>query len=185
MKPFTKACRTISLSAFCLSLTAALGLQPLTGQEQPPVGIAFQVVSVRVLGDKEASTRAPDFLSSNVAVRLRISCMDRGFYFYALKGAAIPVGYAVKLTDQGSVWLGGRSGAEKSSPGLQQLTFGMPGSWDLLPAGARPTIEWEELDSTSFAGEKHARTIFIKLRESDKPVEVVSDSYVVPAASVK
>ena len=84
------------------------------------MGIAFQVVSVRVLGDKEASTRAPDFLSSNVAVRLRISCMDRGFYFYALKGAAIPVGYAVKLTDQGSVWLGGRSGAEKSSPGLQQ-----------------------------------------------------------------
>lgn len=179
MKLCTTVGATIGLSIFSLFLTPRI---PLMGQQQPPAGIVFQVVSVRVLDDKEASKRAPDFLGSDVAVRLRISPEGRSFYFYTLKGAIFPVGYAVKLTEHDTVWLAGRSGAEKSSPGLQQLTLGMPGSWNLLSGGGRPSLEWEELDSTLFAGEKHARTIFIKLHENDKPVEVTSNPYVVPAA---
>lgn len=181
MQPFIKACRIISLSVIGLLLANRAALQSLVGQEQPPAGIAFHVVSVRVLSDKEATQRSGDFIGPDVAVRLRLSCTDRGFYFYALKGAAIPLGYTVKMTDKGPLWLAGRSGKEPISPGIQQLTFGMPGSWNLLPAGARPAIEWEELDSTSLAGEKHARTAFIKRAEQETPIEIMSDSYAVPS----
>jgi hypothetical protein len=112
---------------------------------------------------------------------LRLSCATHGIYFFTWKDDFIPLGYALKLTDHGSVWLAGQSGSEPMSPGLQKLTLGIPGAWRRMSARGEPAIEWEEDDSTNFAGEKHARTIFVKLSEGDKPIEIISEPYVVPA----
>ena len=179
----SKSTAKISCRVLLLAFLAAIALTPLAGQQRPPAGVKLEVVSVRVLSDKESTERSADFIGQDIAIRLRLSCSDQGIYFYTLGDSVIPVGYHVKSTDRGIVWLAGRSGEEKSSPGIAKLTFGLRGSWRVLSAYVRPAIEWEELDSTHFTGEKHAFTIFIKLNEKDEPKEILSASYVVPAGT--
>jgi hypothetical protein len=153
----------------------------LSAQQPPPDGVRFEVVSVRVLTDKEAAERSPDFIGPNIAIRLRLSATTHGLSFYGWKNSAVPAGFKVQQTDQGIAWLYGKGGTEKrpTSPGLKAVLFGSPGEWITLPAHS--AVEWEELDSTSFAGEKHAFTAFIKQRGSDQPLEVFSDSFAVPS----
>lgn len=155
----------------------------LHAQQAPPEGVKFETVSVRVLSSKEAAERSPDFVGPNVAVRLRLSTTNRGLSFYGWKDSAIPAGYKIQHTGQGVVWLYGKGGTEKrtSSPGLKAVLFGSTGEWITLPAHS--SIEWEELDSTSFAGEKHSFTAFIKQRDVDQPLEIVSDSIVIPSGA--
>lgn len=164
-----------------LLLTSAVGL--LFGQQSPPPGMTFEVVSVRVLTDKEAADRSPDFVGPNVSVRLRLSCSGEGFYFYTWGDDITPRGYSVKLTANGVVWRQGRPGAAESltSPGIEKLDALVPGVWRLMSGHLRPALEWEELDSTKFAGEKHAFTAFVRWSQKDKPAEIVSAAYVVPA----
>jgi hypothetical protein len=92
------------------------------------------------------------------------------------------MGYSVGVTEHGLVWRYGKPGEQEqqSSPGIQELDKSVPGSWRLMPGHDRPAIEWDALDSTHYKGEKHAFTIFIKLSEKAKPMEVVSESYTVP-----
>jgi hypothetical protein len=169
---------------FLFGLLLAIAGRVLAGQGSLPQGGKFEIVSVRVLTPKEAADRSPDTLGpSNVAIRLRLSCASSGFYFYTWRDGVTPVGYGVKLTDGGLVWLNKMPGHtdQRSSPGIEKLNAFVPGVWRLMSGHVRPAIEWEELDSTSFSGEKHAFTAFIKVNEKDKPTEIVSDSYVVPA----
>lgn len=164
-----------------LVLVATTLLSALSAQQSPPDGVKFEVVSVRVLTDKEAAERSPDFVGPNIAIRLRLSTTAHGLNFYGWKNSAVPAGYKVQRTDQGIAWLYGKGGTEKqaSSPGLKAVLFGSTGEWITLPAYS--AIEWEELDSTLFAGEKHAFTAFLKQRDRDQPVEVISDAFAVPS----
>lgn len=184
MRVFIKPLKSIvgiSRKVLLFGLLGTTTLLHLSGQQQPPTGVKFEVVSVRVLSEKEAADRSLDFIGPNVAVRLRLSCSDRGFYFYTWQDSVTPLGYTVRITEGGTVWLFGKSGQESVSPGINKTTFGFPGAWRLLSAHDRPAIEWEVLDSTRSSGEKHAFTIFIKLNEKDQPHEIVSQPFVVPA----
>lgn len=163
------------------SLLVLVGGAFSSAQQSPPDGVKLEVVSVRVLSDSEAAQRSPDFVGPNIAIRLRLSTATRGLSFYGWKNSTVPAGYKIQKTDQGIVWLYGRGGTEKkpSSPGLKAVLFGSTGEWITLPAYS--AVEWEELDSTSFAGEEHAFTAFIKQRDPDQSLEVVSSAFTVPS----
>jgi hypothetical protein len=181
MNQFVTESKQISRSSKALLaiLLVLAGGALLSAQQPPPDGVKFEVVSVRVLSDKEAAERSPDLVGPNIAVRLRLSTTGHGLSFYGWKNSVVPAGYKVQHTDQGISWLYGKGGTEKkaSSPGLQAALFGSSGEWITLPAHS--AIEWEELDSTSFAGEKHAFTAFLKRRDADQALEVFSDFFVV------
>lgn len=183
MRRFATESKQISRTnrAFLVGLIVLFAATRLSVQQALPDGVKFEVISVRVLNDKEAAQRSPDFVGPNVAIRLRLSTTARGLDFYAWKNSAIPTGYKVQRTDGGVVWLYGKGGTERkaSSPGLTEVLFGSTGEWVTLPAHS--AIEWEELDSTAFAGEKHAFTAFLKQRDSDQPLEIFSDSFVIPS----
>ena len=167
--------------ACLLGLVFAVNAQAQTGRGLPR-GITFEVVSVRVLSDEESRRRAPDVIGPDIAVRLRLSNRDAaGIYFCAWPNQINPLGYRVKQTNDGLVWLWGKAGEQSKSPGPKELAFGSATSWVLLlPFSA---VEWEELDSTWRHGEKHAFTFFMKEDETSQPKEIVSDFFAVPAAA--
>jgi hypothetical protein len=175
--------RITSCCFFAAFLFAIRG-EALPDQRALLLGAKFEVVSVRVLSDQEAADRTKDFIGPNVAVRLRLSCSGSGFYFYTWGDNIAPAGYSVKVTDNGLIWLNKMPGHtdQRSSPGIEKLNGFVPEAWRLMTGHSRSSVEWEELDSTSFAGEKHAFTGFIKINENDRPMEIVSDPYVVPNA---
>lgn len=167
----------------CLTLLIVVLWRPVATQQRLPTGVTFEVVSVRVLSDREAADRSPDFVGPNVAVRLRLSASEHGLSFYGWRNSAVPAGYKVERTEQGISWLYGQGGTERriTSPGLQAVLFGSRGEWITLPAHS--AIEWEELDSTIFSGESHAFTAFIRQGNKDNPNEVFSEAFVVPTGS--
>lgn len=186
MNQFATASERIGRSdkALVAGILVLIATTLLSAQQAQPNGVKFEVVSVRTLSDKEAAERSPDFVGPNIAVRLRLSTAAKSLDFYGWKNSAVPAGYKVQRTDQGTSWLYGEGGREKkpSSPGLKAVLFGSVGEWITL--SAHSAIEWEELDSTSFAGEKHAFTVFIRQRDSDQPHEVFSESFAVPSKAV-
>jgi hypothetical protein len=167
--------------SFSISLHLLVATTFLLAQQPPPAGVRLEVIAVRVLSDKEAAERSPDFIGPNVAVRLRLSSTLRGISFYAWKNSPIPVGYKILRTGNGNVWLYGKGGTEKkpSSPGINAVLFGSKGEWLTLPPCS--AIEWEDLDSTFFVGEMHSFSIFVKERDKGGPKEIFSDHFVVPA----
>lgn len=184
MNRYTKQLKQISRSKAilpCLLVLVAGTL--LAAQQSAPDGVRFEIVSVRVLTNKEAADRSPDFVGPNIAVRLRLSSSAHGLSFYGWKNSVVPAGYKVERTEHGVSWLYGKGGTEKrtASPGLQAVLFGSTGEWITLPAHS--AIEWEELDSTLFAGEKHAFTAFIRQRDSGEAAEVMSDEFAVPSSA--
>lgn len=150
--------------------------------QTPVVGnVRFEVMAVRQLTSQEAAARSPDFIGPDITVKLRLSNQtEEGIYFYTWERSVIPQGYKVQKIIDGIIWLYGKPGQEPhSSPGLKAVTSGFPGVWAVLPPHS--AIEWEELDSTSFAGQSHAFTCFIKRKESDDPTEIFSEWFEVPA----
>jgi hypothetical protein len=139
-------------------------------------------MSVKLLTPSEAARRSPDAIGLDLAVRLRLSCGDSGFYFYTWGNGVAPVGYSIKFKEGRTVWLNKMPGhtEQGTSPGIDKLNSFVPGVWRLMSGYEHAAIEWEVLDSTSFKGEKHGFTAFIKLHESDTPIEIFSDPYVVP-----
>ena len=131
-------------SSYILPLLAVAGvLVPSEGKPTSTPTVKFEVLSVRVLNSQEAAARSPDFLGPNVAVRLRLSPLSQGFYFYTWQGSVIPEGYKVKQSQAGTVWLYGKHGEEPmASLGIERVTSGFPGVWLVLPSGC--AIEWEE-----------------------------------------
>ncbi len=60
-------------------------------------------------------------------------------------------------------------------------TLGLPTAWLHLDKGK--SIEFEVLDGTGSAGEKHGKSAFVRLLPDEKPVEIFSESHVVPAGT--
>jgi hypothetical protein len=74
----------------------------------------------------------------------------------------------------------GAKEAKNESPGIGDLAnLGLPMSWFSL--GGAKSVEFEVLDGTSSAGEKHGASAFVKFPPDETPVEVFSESYTVPA----
>jgi hypothetical protein len=157
---------------------------PLATQELINDGIKIEVISVSVLSREEARKRSPDFIDPDVVVRLRLSTSDSGLEVYTSKYDMIPASYRVQKEASNFVWLFGKGGSQKnaSSPGIGSVLLGSKGRWVILPP--RSAIEWEEIDFTSFAGEKHAFTIYIKQKSNQREHEVFSEVFVVPASKL-
>jgi len=180
MKRLRRGYATISrISCFIIMALLLSAGFVAAAQQSPPAGCRFEVVSVKALSNDEALERTPpDVIGPNVAVRLRLSCDDAGLYVLTSKDLLAPLGYAVKSTDRGVIWLSDKHG-QQSSPGLQKLTSIIPSAWFGVPKHS--AIEWELLDSTTLGGEKHAFTVFIKQGEKGEPKEIISDPFVVPS----
>ena len=61
-----KRWRSVVFSAIAAAIF--LFALPVFAQQPPPDGVKFEIVSVTVLGDKEAADRSPDFVG--------LACMD-------------------------------------------------------------------------------------------------------------
>lgn len=173
----SKSIPSLLVAAFSLIFIAVC----LLGQTTAIDNVKFEVMAIRLLTSQEAASRSPDFVGPNVTVRLRLSNQtDEGVYFYTWEKSVIPQGYKVKKSSNGIVWLYGKPGQEPpSSPGIKSVTSGFPGVWVVLPPHS--AIEWEELDSTYFGGQRHAFTCFVKRKESDDSTEIFSEWFDVPS----
>jgi hypothetical protein len=164
---------------FLAIASAITRAQSLTAGQQ----IKFVVVSVRMMSEKEASERNGDCIGcSDVAIRVRLTAGLEGLHFYAWPGSKIPSAFEVWLNGDKTFWAHGPRCAEwkPTSPGKQAMLSGFPGKWTFLRPGA--SAEWEEFDSTDYAGQVHAFSIFIR-DGTDAEREVFSSSFVVPLSA--
>jgi hypothetical protein len=142
----------------------------------------LEVVSVRVMTDEESSRIAgPDFIGADVLVRLRLSATGRDLFFYGFEHIKKPIGYSIKWEGDEKVWVYPIAGknSHRTSPGIEALRKLVPTGWFKLEKGK--TVEWEVLDGTGSAEEKHGTSAFIKFLPAEKPVEIFTDSYRVPS----
>jgi hypothetical protein len=166
------------LIAFTLILLSAA-----SAMQRPPNGLKLQILSLRVLDMDESHrlTRDEVWTTPSVIVRLRLSVADTGVYVFSWPRDLAPLGYKVKYTEAGTVWFFYEKSEGKwkaTSPGVKPLTDGFEGMWSLLRPGM--AVEWEKVDNTTYAGERHAFSIFVKNNDRDEPIEIFSDPYVVP-----
>ena len=167
--------------ACCLLITGALA--PTVPSNQ--LGdIKFEVISVKVMSDKESTKIAgPDFIGANVLVRLRLSAAIRDISFFAVKFNKEPIGHRTKWFGDGKmqVYPIGAKVAREVSPGIGDMgRVGLPTAW--FPLAAGKTVEWEVLDGTGDVGEKHGTSVFVRFLPDETPVEIFTGPYVVPAA---
>ena len=169
--------KLILISLIIASLTASSKSQSKTNI---PQSLKFSVVSVRLMKEGEASRRTlHTVLNTDMVFRLRLSNdSDKGIYFLTYEDTFMPLGFNVKQTDKGILWLYGRERKSEKSPDIKKAFAGLSLKWIILPPST--AIEWEDFDSTLFQNEQHAFTIFTKMEETDEPLEVFSDFYTFP-----
>jgi hypothetical protein len=145
--------------------------------------IKCEVVSVKIMSDEESTKVAGrDFIGADVLVRFRLSTPRRSISFYGTNYDKKPIGHRTKWFSDGKmcVYPLGAKETKNESPGIGDLAnLGLPMSWFSL--GEAKSIEFEVLDGTSSAGEKHGASAFVKFPPDETPVEVFSESYTVPA----
>ncbi len=167
--------------ACCLLIA---GAPTPTVPSNQPRDIKFEVISVKVMSDKESTKIAgPDFIGVDVLVRLRLSAASQDISFYAVKFNKEPIGHRTKWSADGKmqVYPIGSKEAKEVSPGVDDMgRVGLPTAWLLLAGGK--TVEWEILDGTGDAGEKHGTSVFVRFLPDETPVEIFTGPYVVPAA---
>src|SRR5262249_19642933 len=84
-----------------------------------PPGITIAGSSGRVVSGEESRKRAPDVIGPDIAVRLRLSNKGTAaIYYFGWPNQIIPLGYRVKQSNNDLVWLWGKTGAARTSPGL-------------------------------------------------------------------
>src|SRR5260370_742721 len=126
------------------------------------------------MSDKESTKIAgPDFIGADVLVRLRLSAASRDISFYAATFNKEPIGHRTKWSADGKmqVYPIGAKEAKEVSRGIGDMgRVGLPTAW--LPLAAGKTVEWEVLDGTGDAGEKHGTSVFVRFLPDETPVEI-------------
>jgi hypothetical protein len=154
----------------------------LTFPRTQPNDIKLKVISVKIMSDQESTKIAgPDFIGADVLVRFRLASPSRSISFYGTNYDKKPTGHRTTWSSDGQirVYPLGAKEAKDVSPGIGDLGgLGLPISWFPLDAGK--SVEFEVLDGTSNAGEKHGASAFVRLSHNETPVEIFSESYVVP-----
>jgi hypothetical protein len=135
------------------------------------------------MSDQESTKIAgPDFIGADVLVRFRLATPNRHIFFYGTNYDKKPIGHRTAWSSDGKmrVYPLGAKEAEDVSPGIGDLSrLGLPMSW--FPLAKGKSVEFEVLDGTGNAGEKHGASAFVRFAPNEIPVEVFSESYVVPA----
>jgi hypothetical protein len=140
----------------------------------------LEVISVRELSAEDSRRRSPpDVLGYDATVRLRLSTEDRGVWFLVSDAPLVvePRGYTVCMDGEKVTWrFGGPQGEPApKSPGIERLSAARPTRWVVLPSHS--SIEWEVLDSSSQTPERRGFTVFVKEKEGDSPMEIVSTPF--------
>lgn len=147
--------------------------------------LKFSVLLVRAMSKEEKPILAKHYVGSNdlLVTKFRVeNTGPRTVYVYIdFPDYVYPLGYYVKKSNTGTVWLvGGARKEEELSPGLRPMSEGI---WTTLYKGM--AVEWEDIDETSGPEETHARTLFAKVGSGGSITEVFSDFYKVPAKNNK
>lgn len=153
----------------------------LAAQQAAAPACKVEVVSVRALSSKENEERSgPDsFVMGGVAVRVRLECKDRALLL-AYDGGVQPLHYVVNVTDAGILWPKkiGDSTGQYLSPGVEALTTLIPTHWITIPEHS--PFEWDDLDNSFSQGDTHAMVAFVRLGKDQQPIELISNSYLLP-----
>ena len=148
-----------------------------------PTDTKCEVIAVKIMSDQESTKIAgPDFIGADVLVRFRLTAPSRDISFYGTNYDKKPAGHRTMWSSEGKmrVYPVGAKEAKDVSAGIGDLDkLGLPMSWFSLAAGK--SIEFEILDGTSNAGKKHGASAFVRFQPDEIPVEIFSESYVVPA----
>ena len=167
----------------CCLLVAGVPTQTVPSNQ--PGNIKLEVISVKVMSDKESTKIAgPDFIGADVLVRVRLSAASRDISFYAVKFNKEPIGHRTKWSEDGKmqVYPIGAKEPKEVSRGIGDMDrVGLPSGW--FPLAAGKTVEWDVLDGTGEAGEKHGTSVLVRLLPDEMPVEVFTGPYEVPPAS--
>jgi len=152
-------------------------------QEEDFSSIKFEISSIRFMSDEERSRKAGDNLDPDLVLKKRLSNQGKGtFYLYIeFVNTLIPAGHVVKKTEKGLFWELDASG--KTSPKSPGFSSRKSGGWLMLSEG--DAIEWEGLEISSSTEETHAQTVFMKLGDKGKVVEIFSNFYQVPVTDTK
>jgi hypothetical protein len=134
----------------------------------------LKILSIRKITEEEAPRLVKDFLGATHVVRLRFDApRDKHVYLYATFCGG-PDGY-VLMRKAGEIWWVTIPKASKS-PGFKKQEIKEAACW--LRMEARSSIEWE-IVTQSLAPIEEARSVFVKSREKDDPVELISPWYTV------
>ena len=150
--------------------------------------VQLKVTAVRVMSNEDQIKIAgPDFIGADVLARFSLSAPSREISFYGCEFNKKPLGHSTVWSRDGEIRVNSfsrRSEPTRVSPGIDDVNcFGLPTSWFPLRAGE--VVEFDSLDGTGSAGEKHGVSVFIKLTPNEAPIEIFSAPYIVPAALVK
>ncbi|GEM_PF-6367586 len=149
-----------------LSLLAlALAIPCLAAQDLTSLSYELTVLEVKTLTEKEALERTPQFVGPNLVVRLRLANKSNDSLLLLVTKDTIDPLACVGRPNRV---------ARECRPKL----LAIPNQWLALPAGA--ALEWEEMDSTAFAGQEHVVSVSVKRDETASPLELSSALYKVP-----
>lgn len=168
----------------CLLLAAVVMAAACT--KSPSVRL--KVITVRIMSSEEQTKIAgPDFIGANVLARFSLSAPRREISFYGCGFDKKPLGHSTVWSRDGEMRVNSfsrRGEPTRVSPGIGDVNcFGLPTSWFPLRAGE--VVEFDSLDGTGSAGEKHGVSVFVKLTSNDAPIEIFSEPYVVPGSPHK
>lgn len=150
--------------------------------------VKLSVSDVRVMSSEEqAKIAGPDFIGADVLARFSLSAPNRDILFYACEFNKKPLGHSTAWSRDGEMRVNSflrRGEPTRVSPGIADVDcFQMPMSW--VPLRAGEVVEFDSLDGSGSAGEKHGVTVFVKLTPNATPMEIFSAPYIVPGSSRK
>lgn len=141
----------------------------------------LRTLGSRKMGTREYNRRVHDNIGAVFALRLRYEApVDHGIYVYAPNGS-MPFGYSLERTGESVHWITGKSTDERSkSPGFARLRNQFGDGWLFLPAGS--ALEWDVVVVRTNPGCQDSKSIFVKKRTEDEPLEVFSTWFTTPVS---
>jgi hypothetical protein len=148
----------------------------------------LRVTAVRVMSSEEHTKIAgPDFIGADVLARFSLSAPSRDISFYGCEFNKKPLGHTTVWSRDGDMRVNRfsrRNEPTRVSPGIDDVNcFGLPMSW--VPLRVGEVVEFDSLDGTGSAGDKHGVSVFVKLTPNEAPIEIFSAPYVVPGSPRK
>ncbi|HEX4998175.1 MAG TPA: hypothetical protein VFY29_08120 [Terriglobia bacterium] len=137
----------------------------------------LKVLGVRKMTDEEIADRVVDFAGVKYVMRLRFEAPKTGGVFLYSAYCTQPLGFRIEKVGDRRVWLrymGSSQSQLFESPGFDEILRMAPLSdscWMRMISGAAYEWESEVVENGSI---DEARSVFVKLREKEKPVEIIS-----------
>jgi hypothetical protein len=167
----------LALSSWAASLLL-FSASALPQSADEPLGV-LKIVSARKMTPGEYQERVRDFIGATYLVRLRFEAPQHSNVYLYAPYCGKPLGYVLERSGGRVTWLAAPQGQDASqSPGFKQLDVHIGSCWLLMTADA--AYEWEE-ETEPTAPKEQAQSVFVKRGRGDRPTEIISNWYAVPA----